>query len=64
MKEFGISAVFHYVPLHSSPAGIKFGKIGSKMTNTDEISDCLVRLPLWIGMDITYIIKCINKILI
>jgi dTDP-4-amino-4,6-dideoxygalactose transaminase len=64
MKEFGISTVFHYIPLHSSPGGIKFAKTGSKMNNTNEVSDCLVRLPLWIGMDINYIIESINKILI
>ena len=45
-----ISAVFHYVPLHSSPAGIKYGRCGSLMTNTDRVSESIIRLPLWIGL--------------
>jgi len=48
LKEKGIGAVFHYVPLHSSPAGKKFGRTGSvSLPVTDDISDCLVRLPVY-----------------
>ncbi len=47
----GISCVFHYVPLHSAPAGLRFGRTGSDMTVTDDVSGRLVRLPLWIGME-------------
>jgi dTDP-4-amino-4,6-dideoxygalactose transaminase len=46
----GINAVFHYVPLHSSPAGLRFGRAAGSMTVTDSRSARLVRLPLWIGM--------------
>lgn len=46
-----INAVFHYVPLHSSPAGEKYGRIGSTMTNTNAFSSRLLRLPLWVGVD-------------
>ncbi|MBU1363421.1 MAG: dTDP-4-amino-4,6-dideoxygalactose transaminase [Gammaproteobacteria bacterium] len=42
-----IGAVFHYVPLHSSPAGQKFGRTAGAMLHTDALSDRLVRLPLW-----------------
>jgi dTDP-4-amino-4,6-dideoxygalactose transaminase len=42
-----IGAVFHYVPLHSSPAGQKYGRTAGAMLNTDTLSDRLVRLPLW-----------------
>ena len=42
-----IGCMFHYVPLHSSPAGQRFGRVGSPMTVTDSISDRLFRLPLW-----------------
>ncbi len=50
LNKKGISAVFHYVPLHSSPAGIKFAKVASSMKNTDECSERLVRLPIWAGL--------------
>lgn len=45
-----IIATFHYIPLHSSPGGLKFGKVASNMEHTDFISKSLVRLPLWVGM--------------
>lgn len=51
MREAGVSPVFHYVPLHSSPAGRRFGRVASDMTHTDTLSDRLLRLPLWIGVD-------------
>lgn len=56
----GINAVFHYVPLHSSPAGIKYGRTSGDLSLTIELSDRLVRLPLWVGIDeyVDYIIEC------
>lgn len=51
MKEHEISCVFHYVPLHSSPAGLKFGRFSGKDEFTTDESDRLVRLPLFYGMD-------------
>lgn len=50
MRENSIYPVFHYVPLHSSPAGKKYGRVSGEMTNTDELSDRLLRLPMWLGM--------------
>lgn len=50
LKARGIMAVFHYVPLHASPAGRRFGRAASAMDVTDEVSARLVRLPLWLGM--------------
>jgi dTDP-4-amino-4,6-dideoxygalactose transaminase len=47
----GVNAVFHYVPLHSSTGGRKFGRSHGSMRHTDAISERLVRLPLWIGME-------------
>lgn len=47
LKESGISAVFHYVPLHSSDAGLKYGRTGSAMTVTDDLPNRLVRLPIY-----------------
>lgn len=46
----GVNAVFHYVPLHSSPAGRRFGRTAGAMTVTDDCSARLIRLPLWNGM--------------
>lgn len=51
LKEKGVHAVFHYIPLHSSPAGIKYGRTSGSLQMTDEISNRLIRLPLWMGMD-------------
>lgn len=46
----GINAVFHYVPLHSSPAGRKFGRAAGELQVTDDASGRLIRLPLWAEM--------------
>ena len=46
----GVNAVFHYVPLHSAPAGVRFGRTATSMAITDDCSSRLIRLPLWMGM--------------
>jgi len=46
-----ISTVFHYVPLHSSPAGRRFGRAHGELVVTEELADRLVRLPLWVGLE-------------
>ncbi len=51
LKENGVATVFHYIPLHSSPAGKKYGRAHGELRITDQVSDCLVRLPLWVGLD-------------
>jgi len=51
LKAAGIRAVFHYVPLHSSPAGQRYGRTHGELTMTDRQSDRLIRLPLWVGLD-------------
>ena len=56
MKSFNIYCTFHYVPLHSSSIGSKYGKLGSSMKNTIKASDCLARLPMGPGFDIEYVI--------
>ena len=43
----GISALFHYIPLHSSPAGQKYGRMAGPMTVTNDISERILRLPLY-----------------
>ncbi|MDK2411338.1 DegT/DnrJ/EryC1/StrS family aminotransferase [Aphanizomenon sp. PH219] len=47
LKEQGMSSVFHYVPLHSSPAGQHYGRVHGDMNHTNHVSDCLLRLPLF-----------------
>ena len=64
MKQNGISCVFHYVPLHSAPAGIKFGRFDGNDNFTTKESDRLVRLPLYYKLtqeDIDYIISKVNE---
>jgi dTDP-4-amino-4,6-dideoxygalactose transaminase len=46
----GVQAVFHYVPLHTSTAGQRFGRARGKLPVTDSAGERLVRLPLWMGM--------------
>lgn len=49
MKE-EISSVFHYVPLHSSPAGKHYSRQHGKLELTNQLSEQLIRLPLWVGL--------------
>lgn len=66
MKDNDIMCVFHYVPLHSSPAGQKFGRVAGDMSVTDRVGDTLVRLPLYYNMaksDQARVIETANKFL-
>jgi dTDP-4-amino-4,6-dideoxygalactose transaminase len=49
-KRNQIGAVFHYVPLHSSPAGMRFGRAHGDLSLTTSLSQRLVRLPMWLGL--------------
>ncbi len=59
LKVKGINSVFHYVPLHSAPVGMKFGRANGDLSITSQFSERLVRLPLWIGLDL-HIDRVIN----
>jgi len=64
LKDNGIVAVFHYIPLHSSLAGKKFGTFHNKDVFTTIESEKLIRLPLYFGLsntDIDYIIKVVYE---
>ena len=50
MQEKGIHCIFHYIPLHLSNAGIKYGIISTKLDITERHAEHLVRLPLWMGL--------------
>jgi dTDP-4-amino-4,6-dideoxygalactose transaminase len=63
LKERGIAALFHYVPLHDSPAGRRFGRPHGDLRVTSDTSDRLVRLPLWYGLDdatIDAVVECVR----
>jgi dTDP-4-amino-4,6-dideoxygalactose transaminase len=51
MKAHGVSCVFHYVPLHSSPKGREVGRAHGSLDVTSDLADRLVRLPLWLGLE-------------
>jgi len=60
----GIHAVFHYVPLHSSRAGRRFGRTVGDMRHTRSVSQRLIRLPLWVGMrpsDVDRIVEAVGR---
>ncbi len=51
LKAQGIQSVFHYVPLHDSPFGAEAGRAHGDLSLTKSLSDRLVRLPLWLGLE-------------
>jgi dTDP-4-amino-4,6-dideoxygalactose transaminase len=51
MAAAGIGAIFHYVPLHSSPGGRRFGRVDGELPVTDRVAASLVRLPLFLGVE-------------
>ncbi|MDI9408331.1 MAG: dTDP-4-amino-4,6-dideoxygalactose transaminase [Candidatus Pacebacteria bacterium] len=64
LREQNIITVFHYVPLHASPAGQRYGRVVGPMTTTVEVSDRLLRLPLYMRLktqDQDRIITAINQ---
>jgi dTDP-4-amino-4,6-dideoxygalactose transaminase len=64
MKEKGVLCVFHYIPLHSAPAGEKFGRFDGQDVYTTSESERLVRLPMYYGLtdaDKAYVINCVLK---
>lgn len=63
MKENEILCVFHYVPLHSAPAGLKFGRFDGVDEHTTPDSDRLVRLPMYYNIDKKDLQKIIDKTL-
>jgi dTDP-4-amino-4,6-dideoxygalactose transaminase len=63
LKENGVSSVFHYVPLHNSPAGLKYGKTFSELPVTEDLSERLLRLPLYFDLsesEVSFILEKLN----
>lgn len=64
LKENDINAVFHYVPLHSAPAGVKFGRFDGVDIFTTNESERLIRLPMYYGIgnyEINKVIGVVNE---
>jgi dTDP-4-amino-4,6-dideoxygalactose transaminase len=64
LKEQCVNAVFHYVPLHSSPAGRRYGRIHGDISVTDDVSGRLLRLPLYCELessDIDHVVDVTKK---
>ena len=61
MESYGVSCVFHYVPLHNSAAGRRYGIVPGSMKITEDLSERLIRLPVWIGVDVKRVIESTTK---
>ena len=62
MKERGVLCVFHYIPLHSAPAGVRFGRFAGEDRYTTKESERLVRLPMYFGLsrkETDYVASCV-----
>jgi dTDP-4-amino-4,6-dideoxygalactose transaminase len=57
-----VNAVFHYVPLHSSPAGRRYGRAHGQLPNTDAAGERLLRLPLWNGITESQALKVVDSV--
>lgn len=62
LKQNGIWAVFHYIPLHTAPAGLKFGRFHGEDRYTTRESERLVRLPLYYGLPEEQVDYIIGKV--
>ena len=65
MRGLGVQTVFHYIPLHSAPAGQKYGRACGRMEVSNAVSEQLVRLPMWVGLEehLPYILDAANRCL-
>ena len=66
LAEQNIHALFHYIPLHSAPAGERFGRAADELAVTDRMSERLLRLPLWVQMsesDVDRVCRAIEQTL-
>ncbi|EKQ70827.1 TDP-4-keto-6-deoxy-D-glucose transaminase [Leptolyngbyaceae cyanobacterium JSC-12] len=62
LKERGVQATFHYAPLHSSPAGQKFGRFVGDMAVTNDIADRILRLPMSANMTLEEVDQIITLV--
>jgi dTDP-4-amino-4,6-dideoxygalactose transaminase len=62
LRSNGVSAVSHYVPLHTSRAGLRHGRAVGELPHTLRASERLIRLPLWVGMDAATIDRVVDAV--
>ena len=64
-RRAGVDSQFHYVPLHSSPAGRTYGRPQGELTVTSDLAGRLLRLPIWHGMgdEIVFVVETLRTIL-
>jgi dTDP-4-amino-4,6-dideoxygalactose transaminase len=63
LKGLGVAAPFHYISLHTSPAGKKYGRSHGLLPHTESLSDRMLRLPLWPGLssaDVDRVSECVH----
>ena len=61
----GVNAVSHYVPLHSAPAGLRYGRVNGQLPVTEDVAARLIRLPLHPGMDesdVDYVVEAVHGV--
>jgi dTDP-4-amino-4,6-dideoxygalactose transaminase len=63
LKELNVNAIFHYIPLHSSPAGIRYGRVHGRMDNTDSLSSRLLRMPMYNHIEETKVQRVIESVI-
>lgn len=65
LRQADVQSVFHYIPLHSAPAGQRYARAHGELKVTDDLSDRLLRLPMWVGMEdqLTPIIQTVLQVL-
>ncbi len=62
LKRRGVPALFHYIPLHTSPAGRIYGTFSGQDLNTTKESECLLRLPMFYGLEIYQVLQIVDLI--
>lgn len=62
LKDHSITAVFHYIPLHSAPAGRRYGRFHGQDVHTTKESERLLRLPMYYGLEESDILYVVHKI--
>jgi dTDP-4-amino-4,6-dideoxygalactose transaminase len=62
LNDAGVNAVFHYIPLHTAAAGLKYGRAHGSLPVTTSASARLLRLPLWAGMTATEVDRVLDAV--
>jgi len=62
LRAVGIHSVFHYVPLHDSPAGLRYARVGSELPNTETLPARLIRLPMWVGLESSDVQRVVSEL--